>query len=52
MLMVACRLMTSGVNGVSLLGSSVFKFCTFPEFHDATAYLGQRTGKLTLQIKS
>ena len=28
MLIVACRLMTSGVNGVSLLGSSVFKFCS------------------------
>lgn len=27
MLIVACRLMTSGVKGVSLLGSSVFRFC-------------------------
>ena len=33
MLIVACRLMTSGVNGVSLLGSSVFKFCSKINHH-------------------
>ena len=31
MLIVACRLMTSGVKGVSLLGSRVFKFCNKPK---------------------